>query len=363
MRILFLLFSFTVGGTEHLVADTCNTLVMKGHDVHLYIVNDLISEEMLKCLSDEVKVKLQNRKVSGDQRIKSLFKINKYIKTNRIQVVHCNSLNAPDLLWIAKLFNPHLRIVQTFHSLKNYDDFSGAKKMARNIICDQFIAISDSVKKDVIARGVDENKIITVLNGINTDKFQTDHKKEFDANKVILGCVARLDPEIKGQDVLIKAISIVKREYPEIKCCFAGGPVKGRENILEELKLNVIDLQLQDNVEFRGSVTDVPTFLNEIDLFVLPSRLEGFGLSLVEAMSMGVPVISSRTAGPEEIVNTVQCGMLYENNDPADLAEKIMSVLDNYSFYKQDVWEKRLEVSKQYSITKMVERLEEVYEG
>ena len=74
MKIMHLLFSFTIGGTERLVSDICNEMVERQHDVHLYIVNDLLSEELIATLDERIHVYLQKRKPGGEK-ISAFWKI------------------------------------------------------------------------------------------------------------------------------------------------------------------------------------------------------------------------------------------------------------------------------------------------
>ena len=99
-----LLFSFTVGGAEKLVVDLSNQLIKRGHEVHVYVVNDLYDESMLELLSDQIKVVLQKRAVSGHAKIKTIKCITKYIIDERIEIVHCNSFSAPNLLCLKPMF-------------------------------------------------------------------------------------------------------------------------------------------------------------------------------------------------------------------------------------------------------------------
>ena len=75
MIIMYLLFSFTVGGTERLVANICNQMETKNEEVHLYIINDLIDDNLLNTLNKNIHVKLLKRKVGSKDKISPLFKI------------------------------------------------------------------------------------------------------------------------------------------------------------------------------------------------------------------------------------------------------------------------------------------------
>lgn len=83
---MYLLFSFTVGGTEKLVTDICNEMSKRGHGVFLYIVNRYYSEDMLKGLNSHVTVKLQNRAPGQENIIKTMRKIERFVKIGRAHV-------------------------------------------------------------------------------------------------------------------------------------------------------------------------------------------------------------------------------------------------------------------------------------
>ena len=106
---MYLLFSFTVGGTERLVANICNQMENQNEEVHLYIINDLIDDNLLDTLNENIHVKLLRRKVGSKDKISPLFEVAKYIKKNKIEVVHCNSFNAPELLILSKIVNPNCK--------------------------------------------------------------------------------------------------------------------------------------------------------------------------------------------------------------------------------------------------------------
>ena len=210
MKIMYLLFSFTVGGTERLVANICNQMENQNEEVHLYIINDLIDDNLLDTLNENIHVKLLRRKVGSKDKISPLFEVAKYIKKNKIEVVHCNSFNAPELLILSKIVNPNCKVVSTIHGMGQFENIGKNKILLKNWVCDKFIGISNAVAGDIVAAGIDEKKVVRVYNGIETKKYDCAKLKKYDENVIVIGCVARIMPELKGQDILLKAIKIVK---------------------------------------------------------------------------------------------------------------------------------------------------------
>lgn len=360
MKVMYLLFSFTIGGTERLIVNICNEVIYRA-DVHLFIINDLIDDDLLNTLDSRIYIQLLKRKVGSSDKILPIIKIAKYIKKNKIDIVHCNSFNAPELLILSKIINPKCKIISTIHGMGQFKGISKFRIDLKNFICNQFIAISDSVKEDIIKAGIPERKVIRIYNGIDITKYRYAKYKLFNKEKIVIGCVARIMPTVKGQDILLKAINVLKHKYPNILVLFAGNIAKTQQEDYKKLLNYIKDNNLYSNVIFLENINDVPKFLNNIDICVVPSRSEGFGLALIEAMSMGVPCIASNIAGPKEIVLNENIGLLFENGDFQDLALKIEETLLKFDKIKMQAWNKKESIKEKYSIKDMCIRLLDVY--
>lgn len=361
MKIMYLLFSFTVGGTERLVVNICNQMDVLKEEVHLYIVNNLIDDNLLNTLNKNIHVKLLMRKVGSKNLLFPLLEVAKYIKENEIEVVHCNSFNAPELLILSKIISPSCKIISTIHGIGQFDGIGKWRLILKKMICDQFIGISDAVVKDIVNSGIKSKKVTRVYNGIDTKKYDCAKYKKYDEESIVIGCIARIMPKLKGQDILLEALKIINTKYPNVKVLFAGGVAKEQVKDYNELKKYVKDNALEKNVEFLGNVDNIPDFLNRIDICVVPSRSEGFGLSLVEAMAMGVPCIASDIGGPREIVINEGIGELFKNGDAMSLGMKIDEVILKYSEIKKTAWHYKSKVKQKYSIEYMCNRLLVIY--
>lgn len=355
MNILYLLFSFTTGGTERLVSDIANEMVNRNHDVHLYIVNDLTDPSMLNSLDPRIRVFLQKRPAGGGEKLATLRKLAQYIRSHKIQVVHCNSFDSPELLLLKPLFFPKTKILYTVHGMGQYKTLSKPKCLLRNLLCNRLIAISDSVREDMLAYGAAPKKVCTIYNAINLTKYTPVPK--FPATPVVIGNVARIMPELKGQDILLDALGQLKVDF---RCYFAGGADAAHEAAFQSLKEQAARLGIADKVTFFGNVEDIPGFLEKLDLFVLPSRSEGFGISLIEAMAMGIPCIASRLDGPAEVLQNGKYGTLFTPEDSADLAEKLTAAIASLPGQQDTAQKARAYVNETFSIVTMCDRLEQV---
>jgi len=140
----------------------------------------------------------------------------------------------------------------------------------------------------------------------------------------VIGAMGRLH-EIKGFDVLLRAAARLLDQGVDFRLKLAGdGPQMGALRQLSD------SLGLCDRVEFVGWVADPGAFLKTIDLFVVPSRYESFGLAVIEAMAAGVPVVTSDIEGPCEILKGGALGTVFRREDDADLARAMATVFHSW---------------------------------
>lgn len=359
MNVLYIIFSFTVGGIEKLLVDMINYQAAEGKNkVYLCVINNHYDKELLDQIDSSVKVVLLNRP-KGGKKIKYISEYTKFALSNDIDVVHCQGINAVKFSIPLKLLKPKVKIFNTIHDVREYLLMSKKEVLIDKYICKKIIAISDSVKSEILSRGIDKNKVIKIYNAINLNKFKSDSLKIFDKENIILGNVARLMPEKKGQDLLIQAVSKLKKKYPKIKCILAGDPAGGDKSILDNLKALTSKYDVEENIVFTGNVSDVPSLLKQIDIFIMPSRFEGFGISLIEAMAMGKPCIASDIDGPKEIIKENKYGILFKTGDYEDLVIKLEDMIENIELYDS---EKTIRyVKDNFSITEMMKKINQVY--
>lgn len=194
------------------------------------------------------------------------------------------------------------------------------------------VAISHAVGDAMLARReTTPAKLRVVHNGIRdprclplTGREETRARFGVPETSPLIVCLARLEPE-KGLHTLIDAMVLVSRDLPHAVCVIAGhGSLEG------ELRANLVRLQPACSVRLLGFVDDPLSLLAAGDLCVLPSTAEPFGLSLVEAMALGLPVVSTRAGGPVEIVQEGITGRLTPPGEPQPLAEAMLAVLADH---------------------------------
>lgn len=144
-----------------------------------------------------------------------------------------------------------------------------------------------------------------------------------------IGFLGRLSP-VKGAEVFLKALSILfQKNIPFTAQVGGDGPEK------EHLKTMAASLGIKEKVAFLGWVQDKASFFETIDVFCLTSKSEAFGLVLLEAMRYGVPIISTRTEGPSEVIEEGLTGKMVGIDDPRALAEVLQQLLEESLLCKQ----------------------------
>jgi len=204
---------------------------------------------------------------------------------------------------------------------------------------------------------VTDREIFVVPNGINLNQF-TERSltivKENGVKKILF--IGRLHP-VKGVKYLIRAMERVLKEIPEAKLILVGD---GKER--EMLETLSKQLSINNSVQFVGIVPHekVHTFLQQADVFVLPSISEGFPNVILEAMACGLPVIATRVGGIPDIIIDGTNGYLVEVKDAHAIAERILLLLQN-EILKKEISANNEQKVKKYTWDAVILNLKEIY--
>ena len=127
------------------------------------------------------------------------------------------------------------------------------------------------------------------------------------------------------------------------------------------LQKTAVQLGIEDRVIFTGFREDIPEILSILDLFVMPSLLEGLCTSLMDALYMKVPVVATTAGGIPEVIEHDTTGLLIPPRNPLALAEAIVQLLNDEKKRKFFAKEGRKKVIDQFTVTQMVEKTEKIY--
>jgi len=177
------------------------------------------------------------------------------------------------------------------------------------------------------------SRTISVPNGFNPIYFPRDMQACRDTldlpNDVkILFTFGNLQKR-KGLEYLIEAMDLIKKTRDDVQC-YIGGKAEYEKAYETFIRNRVTELNLEDQVHFLGFMDgpDIPTWLNACDLYVLPSLEEGFGISQIEALACGKPVIAAKNSGSMDILTDPEVGILCERADSGDFSKGILRGLE-----------------------------------
>ncbi|MHC1720677.1 MAG: glycosyltransferase family 4 protein [Clostridiaceae bacterium] len=192
-------------------------------------------------------------------------------------------------------------------------------------------------------------RLRVVYGGIAINQIQRIREPFYDA--VLVGSMRGNE---KGVDIFIKAIKTIENYVRHI--AIVG------EGILKDDMMSLRDsLGLKDKIEFTGNVDNVNEYLSNSKMFVLPSRWEGFGLAILEAMAARLPVVATNVGGIPEIVTDGKDGILVPPEDVIALGKNMLYVLNNRDMAAQLAENAYRTVTEKFSIEAYAERLNILY--
>lgn len=326
-RILYTLPDLHFGGAANLLAQNFSELSRDNTTFLIYFGSNSEMEEKFRMAGAEpVRISYNGIK----DIISTIKQLRNFIIANKIEVVHSNLFLDKYLVALAS-WKLNVRKVTTIHSA----DISKYKKSFKNKILyridnflhnyvyDKTIVVSKASEALAIhERKLNPKKLHLVLNGI-VPLLKVERKIEY-SYKVVLGTACRFQP-IKGLPRLIKLFAkLVKTSSldTQYKLLLIGdGPEKG--NILKLIK----ELNIENDVEFTGFTKDVPFYLNQIDYYINSSFSEALPISILEALSIGKPIIASDVGGIPEIVENGYNGILVDFNNLEEALIKLKEFL------------------------------------
>lgn len=168
---------------------------------------------------------------------------------------------------------------------------------------------------------------------------------------------------VKGWDILIRAYAQVVQSVPNARLLLVGSTSSAVERkYTQGLKSLAESLGVLERITFAGQCADIPGILQSSDIFAFPSRSEGQGLALVEAMAVGLPCVASRTGGIPDVVEDGVDGLLFHREDPDDLASVLLDVISNTSL-RRLLGKNARQKARQFSMKRYVDRLMLHYDG
>jgi L-malate glycosyltransferase len=257
----------------------------------------------------------------------NLFVVPEIVRMIRKHNIDILDIHSPKFYWIglmaARLTGKPVMITRNVPFRKK-----GIKKRINSLLygkfVDRVVSVSDKVKREMIEDyDLPGDQVEVIFDGLDLSKFEAqDSRKEraFDA-PVKVGNVSRLVYG-KGLECLLDAVPEIVRAIPNATFFIAGeGQIEG------ELKERASKLGIADKVAFTGFRNDIPQFLAEMDITVLPSPDEGMSMFALESMASAVPIVVTSGTGLVDIIANMENGVIVQKDDPKALAEGVIALL------------------------------------
>ncbi len=382
MKIAFIsgVFFPQPGGAQVQTHNLANTLVNKGHIVDVFIFNKtniknnlykiiLINKLIISLffyLDLYLKVDLS---IIFRQYLKFIIKKNKY------DIFHFQLLNLKSLYILKTLKSLNQKIIVTFHGIdiqidkninygyrlnNNYE--IRLNNLLNNI--DIFFSISKNIYKDLIELGVQKEKIVSIPNGIDIKKFSKFLNKDQKIEKKInLITVARFAQNKKGLDLIPKISKILYDRNINFEWSLIGHNSKKIQKftLMKDFKKNFRYFENIENLEeeiFPNS--KLIKIYKECHLYINLSRIESFGITLIEGLASQLPVITFDTKGGNELVIDNHNGKVLKNYSAEEMANAIIDYQKNSSLY--EIHKKNTLISvEQFDLNKISEKTIKVY--
>jgi len=196
-------------------------------------------------------------------------------------------------------------------------------------IPDRVFAVSEEVRQHCVAVDrIKSSRVETIYNGLDIADWDSASKPAKLPGALVVATVGNIR-RVKGHDVFIKAAASVVAQFPQVSFNIAGDVLE--PDYFAELETLIRNLNLSDRFHFAGGVANLREYLSTADIFVLPSRSEGFSNAIVEAMAASLPVVATDVGGNAEAVTEGVNGLIVPAEDPAALASAILRLLSDPS--------------------------------
>ena len=328
ISLVHIITTIDLGGAEKQLLALTTRQVQNGDKVEVIFLK---SEPQLldKFIAVGVKVNNQFHKLSFLQQVLLLMK-----RRREGDVVFHAHLPRAELL-CALALKPGSFVV-TRHNSEPFFPKAPAnisRLLSRFVMAKAFasISISKAVTNYLkISRELqDSSRNFIIYYGLDNLLLRNETYIEHKSDVFKIGTASRLVPQ-KNLQLLLNALKVLSEIEPKkFHLSVAGtGP------LFAELKLQALELGLQDSISWLGQIQDMTWFYHSIDAFVLSSNYEGFGLVLLEAMVHGVPIVARGTSSVPEVLGESHPGIV-ESSNPEELARALSKIMNNYVYEKR----------------------------
>lgn len=337
MKILICIPCLFTGGTEIQTLNLVRALVQEGHQVTTacyFEHNKQMVAQYQNAGSNVVCFQPEGKRIGGWKGILFLYKaLRQILKTEKPDVVHVQYM-APGAIPIFLLRSLGMKnIIATTHTAADIYPNLRLIHFVQKHCVRAFTCITELAERSYFGTAqfysetlpLKKRNHFTIYNALPSYIHLRTQTRKFDKETLTVGVVSRLE-RIKGMDLVIPAFASALKRNPAIRLLIVGDG-----SLTEEMHRQARHYEIESCIEWTGrqEQKQLEALYDDIDILLMPSRSEGFGLTAIEGMARGCVVIASRTGGLPEVVKDGEVGLLHRSEDIDDLADKLVYLLDD----------------------------------
>ena len=363
LRILQINSARNIGGGERHFVDLAAELDRRGHTVFVAVAP---RSPIMDLLPASFRSRIFQVRMRNALDVRSVLALRGIVRECDVEIVHAHLARDYSLAAGCLMSDSHTRLIITRHLLFPLGKFQ--KVIFRRI--NHAVAVSNAVAASLRAQRIlPDEKISVVLNGFDVDKFAnvrnsvaaTAMRARLEiGNAPVVGIIGELK-KLKGQDVFLRAASLVSRVRPDAMFLIVGDDNSSSRRFGRQLKEMVAQLKLEGRVNFHGRIEDIENLYPNLTAVVSCSVTESFGLVIAEAMASGTAVIATKTEGASELIQNQTIGVLVNIDDHQAIAQAILHVLQDAPLRETLGLHARERIRAHLSLDQMVTRIEEIY--
>lgn len=355
IKILHITFNMGIGGTEQVIRQLVSQLRSTDIGNEILCIDGAIGPVGQSLQEDGIEVGAVKRSPGFDRQL--IRSIRKHIRAGGYQIVHCHQYT-PFLYGRLAAMGTGARVVFTEHGRFHPDRYRYKAALINPVLAwstSAIVAISAATRR-ALARYefMPAGRIRLIYNGIEglsrnpAGSAAVRRSLGIPADAFVVGTVSRLDG-VKNQRMMIRAFRRVLGQCPDAYLLMVGdGPER------EALARLCASLDVAHRVVFTGFIPAPADHLAAMDIFLLSSYTEGTSMTLLEAMSLGIPAVATRVGGNPEIVAEGETGLLVTSDDDADFAEAMVRIRRNPALYEALSRNSRSRFDQHFTVAKMV---------
>lgn len=351
MRVLHLSSERTWRGGEQQIAYLMGVLKEKGVD------NILAARTGSEMAQRYPSVALPFR---GELDLFTAWKIKQLVQEKKIDLIHAHSGHGHTLAVLARAGVPVIVSKRTDYPVK--DNAFSRWKFNHDSIA-RFLCVSDKIREILCRDLKDPQKAITVYSGIDMERFPA--KPRFDIRTLanlptdarVVVSTAAISPQ-KDYGTFVKVAMATRHHHPDLHYVICGeGPSE------TEIRALVQEHKLEKNVHFVGFRKDLPDFLGSADAFLITSKEEGLGTSILDAFAVGLPVVATAAGGIPEIVRHADTGLLAQVGDHAMLATHVENLVYVSGQLREELIQRARKLAQEFSYRRTAEKTLSIYQA